>query len=507
MRDHVLLYVNGQPTRVDGADAFLSLSDFLRRRQRLTGTKVVCAEGDCGSCTVLLGRLDGAQIGYAAVTSCIQTMFQLDAAHVVTIEGLREPSGGGSGGGLNPIQRSLVKCQGTQCGFCTPGFVVAMYGLMHEGQPCDAAEVRRGLVGNLCRCTGYDSILRAAAETDRAALQPIDALYPPGPIVAALRQAAAEEVSIDAAGRRFYKPVTVKAAVRFREANHGTSTVSGGTDLGVLQNKLIRPYKVVMSTAGLAELRAIEVGGGVLTVGASASLTEFERATLEHIPELGRFMDAFGSPLIRNAGTIAGNLVTGSPIGDTIPALMVLNAEVELAGVNGRRRVRLADFYTGYRTTVLTPDEIVAAVRIPLPKHGDVLKLYKVARRKDLDISTFGAAFLLRLTEEGVEEVRIAYGGVGPTVLKMAKTEAVLRGQALSAELIERAAAVARDEVKPLSDVRGSEAYRRALAANALRKLWHDVRGGAAVNASGNGEPKQPAGAAPGASRSRKGRG
>src|SRR4051812_17804670 len=173
MRDHVLLYLNGRPVRVEGDDVFLRLSDFLRRRRNLPGTKVVCAEGDCGSCAVLVGRVETGRLRYSAVTSCIQLVFQLDAAHVVTVEGLRD------GADLNPIQGAMVACHGAQCGYCTPGFIVALYDLMHDGRPVDAGAVRRGLVGNLCRCTGYDSIIRSALTADRAALKPIDALYPP----------------------------------------------------------------------------------------------------------------------------------------------------------------------------------------------------------------------------------------------------------------------------------------------------------------------------------------
>src|SRR4051794_37718863 len=191
MRDHVLFYLNGRPVRAAGDDAFLTLAEFLRRRRGLAGTKVVCAEGDCGSCAVLVGRAEAGGLRYSAVTSCIQLVFQLDAAHVVTIEGLRD------GPDLNPIQGAMVGCHGTQCGYCTPGFVVALYDLMHDGRPADAAAVRRGLVGNLCRCTGYDSIVRSALATDRAALKAVDAIYPPEPIAAALAAAAGEEVRIE----------------------------------------------------------------------------------------------------------------------------------------------------------------------------------------------------------------------------------------------------------------------------------------------------------------------
>ena len=490
MRDHLFLYLNGRPVRVTGEDAFLTLSDFLRQRRRLTGTKVVCAEGDCGSCSVLVGRPEAGKVRYAAVTSCIQLMFQLDAAHVVTVEGLR------GGRELNPIQHALVACHGTQCGFCTPGFVVALYDLMHDGRPVDAEGVRRGLVGSLCRCTGYDSIVRSALAIDRASLRPVDALYPPESLATDLTRAATEEVLIESGSRKFFKPTTVEHAARFRADNPGCVVIAGGTDMGVVYNKRMRSIDVALSTASLADLRTIRVHAGSLHVGACATLTALERASLERLPELGRFLAFFGSPLIKNAGTLGGNLVTGSPIGDTIPALIVLGARIELAGVAGVRHVPIDQFYTGYRRTVLAPDELVIRVQIPLPRPGETFKLYKVSRRKDLDISSFGAAIWLRRSGTVIEDVRIAYGGVGPMVLRMSKAEAVLRGQPATLERFEQAGDVARDEVTPITDVRGSEQYRRMLAANILVKFWHGAFAGDDRTPDGNGDgraPQQPA--------------
>lgn len=490
MRDHILLYVNGRPVRVSGGDIFLSLSDFLRRRMGLTGTKVVCAEGDCGSCAALIGRPDGNGIRYAAVTSCIQIVFQLDGAHVVTIEGLRAAND------LNPVQQAMVKCQGTQCGFCTPGFVVALCDVMQGRESVDAHTIRRGLVGNLCRCTGYDSIIRAGLSVDPRKLPPLDTLYPPEAIAPALARAGEQEVLIETGARKFYKPVEIERAARFRGDNPRCVVISGATDIGVVYNKRTRAIDVALSTAGIGgAFRAVALEGDALYVGAGATLAALEQAALVHLPELGRFLSLFGSPLIKNAGTLGGNLVTGSPIGDTIPALMALEAEIDLAGPSARRRVPIHAFYTGYRQTVLTPDELVAGVRIPLPRAGETFRLYKVSRRKDLDISSFGAAVWVRQSNGTVDDVRIWYGGVGPMVMRMRKAEAVLRGNAPTLERFEQAGAVAREEVTPITDVRGSEQYRRTLAGNILLKFWHDAVAGASPDdAEGNDRhPKAPA--------------
>jgi len=471
MRDSLLIFLNGQPGRVEGADAFLSLSDFLRRRRQLTGTKVVCAEGDCGACAVLIGRPDpaGMKLCYAAVNSCIQFMFQLDGTHIVTIEGLSD------GTELNPIQKSMVECHGTQCGFCTPGFVVSLYDFVQGKTNVDAQSVRRALVGNLCRCTGYDSIVRAAMETDRTKLKTIDILYPPAPILAALSPATSDGVRIQAGEQMFYKPVTIQQAVQFRAENPKSHIICGATDAGVQRNKGTRKLTTVLAINGFRSLGKVKFENNSLIVGATATLTELERAAVDHLPELADFLQWFGSPLIRNSGTLAGNLVNGSPIGDLICALCVLDTTVELTGPNGTRQVPLETFYTGYRKTVLAENEIVTSIRIGLPESGETYKLYKISRRKDLDISSFAAAIWMRTNGRCIADVRIAYGGVGPTVMRMKSAESVLRGAELSRREFEQAAVAARDEVKPISDVRGSADYRRQLAHNILLKFWNDL--------------------------------
>jgi xanthine dehydrogenase small subunit len=320
MRDHLLIYLNGRGLRVDGEDVFLTLAEFLRRKRRLTGTKIVCAEGDCGACAVLVGRVsaDGNSIRYASVNSCIQMMFQLDATHVVTVEGLKY------GDELNPIQNAMVNCHGAQCGFCTPGFVVSLCDLMENKESVKSHDVRRALVGNLCRCTGYDSIVRAAMEADPSAMKSLDELYPPEKMLAELTSAGLQEVDIATAGTRFFKPVSLESALRFRGENVDCLIVSGATDLGVQRNKGTRRFRVIMTCAGLRELQGIEITPRTLCVGAGATLSDLERVSAIHHPELSRSLAYFGSPLIKNAGTLAGNLVNASPIGDTIPAFFVL---------------------------------------------------------------------------------------------------------------------------------------------------------------------------------------
>ncbi|MEM1213455.1 MAG: FAD binding domain-containing protein [Planctomycetota bacterium] len=479
MRDHLLIYLNGAPLRVDGDDAFLTLTEFLRKRRGLAGTKVVCAEGDCGSCAALLGKPQpDNSIRYTNVTACIQLMLQLDGVHVVTIEGL-QPAGPNE---LNPVQDAMVQCHGTQCGFCTPGFVVTLYQLLREGEPCDTHDLRRGLTGNLCRCTGYDSIVKAAEQTDRDQLAPLNTLYPPQRIAEALNAAAAESVDLRTAdGRRLFKPATLDDATAWLADQHtqdvSPTIISGGTDLGVLNNhRKLRP-ETVLATTAVPELQGLSVADGVIAVGGATPLSELENTAKTHLPELAEYLGWFGSPLIRNAGTLAGNLCTASPIGDTAPTLYALGATVELTSSNGRRSMPVEDFHTGYRTTRLEPGELLTRVDIPLPKPNEVVRFYKVSKRRDMDISTFSAAAWLRVTDQHIEDARIAFGGVGPRVLRIPEAEAELIDQPFEYATFERAALAAHAAVKPLSDVRGSDNYRTTLAGNILRKLWHDLTG------------------------------
>ncbi len=471
MRDHLLIYLNGRVLRVAGDDAFLTLAEFLRRRCQLTGTKIVCAEGDCGACAVLIGRVspDEGSIQYASVNSCIQMMFQLDAAHVVTVEGLKY------GDALNTIQNAMVSCHGTQCGFCTPGFVVSLCDLMQKHGPVEADDVRRALVGNLCRCTGYDSIVRAAMRADRSVMKSLDELYPQEDMLAELTAARSQEAGISANGAIFFKPVSLESALRFRKENPDCLIVSGATDLAVQRNKGTRKFSTVMSCTAIPELQAIEVSPDSICIGAGATLSELERVSATHLPELSRSLAYFGSPLIKNAATLAGNLVNASPIGDTLPAFFVLDGEIEIANENSRRWIKIENFYTGYRKTVLNSDEIVTRMRLPIPDDGEIFKIYKVSKRKDLDISSFGAAIFMRTAGPRIEQIRIAFGGVGPIVLRLPRTETFLSGKIPSRELFAEAGNIASGEVTPISDVRGSDAYRRTLAKNILVKFWHDI--------------------------------
>jgi xanthine dehydrogenase small subunit len=491
MRDYVLLFINGQRIEARGKQVFASLSDFLRLELRQTGTKVVCAEGDCGSCTVLLGRLVDGSLRYESVCSCIQYLYQLDGTHIISIEGLTYD------GELNPVQQSMVTCQGAQCGYCTPGFVVAMHELFEDGKSKSDAAVRRALTGNLCRCTGYEPILKAASQTDITKMRRITQLFPVQEIAAELSTAAKESVLVADTDKTFFKPTNISEAVKFRAERPDCTLITGGTDVGVQVNKGIRRISAVMNLHGINR-RGVEIKGDHLFAGAGTTLTELFEACTKSFPEFAHLLDLFGSPLIRNAGTLAGNLANASPIGDTLPPLFVLNAEIESTGTAGSRWININAFYSGYRKTVMTPDELITAVRIPLPKPDVIVKFYKVSRRKDLDISSFTAAIWMRLNGKLIHEIRLAFGGVGPVVLRLPKTEQSLVNQLFTEAAMWQAGESAIAEITPITDVRGSSDYRNRLAANILARFYHDMTG---PSSNGNGHPLSPSPGIPGEGR------
>lgn len=512
MRDHIIFFINGKPHHVSGRAAFSTLANHLRYELGLTGTKIVCEEGDCGACSVLIGRVNGDQLEYQAVNSCIQALVQLDGTSIITVEGLQ-----GEGGELTPVQQAMVRCHGSQCGYCTPGFVVALTALFEDSDRLEESDVRDGLTGNLCRCTGYEPIIRAALEVKGEQLQRARDFYPMGPLIHAIQSVRSEAVRINWEGRTFFAPTAIEEAVRFKQEHAPVTIVQGGTDVGVWVNKRGFAAPALMSLANVPGLDQISYEVGNLTVGANVTLAKLEAFIRDefrvdgaglgatHAPaaaalrEFARILHVFGAPQIKNAATLAGNIANASPIADTLPFLFVMDANLELTGVSGVREVPINDFFKGYKQVDLAPDEIITRVVIPADDgrrttDGEVLRLYKVSRRRDLDISAFAAAIRLQMSDGRIESARLAFGGVAPVVLRLKKTEEFLAGKRPSLELFEHAGRLARTEVAPISDVRGSKEFRFQLAANIFSKFWYEAfdANGLRLPLSESPEPDRP---------------
>ncbi len=492
MRDHLVFYLNGNRQAVRGPQAAMTVTDYLRDSctPRLTGTKVACAEGDCGACTVLVGRLNAEQnqLEYQTIDACIAFVYQLDRSHVITVEGLAEA------GLLTDVQRAMVDCHGSQCGFCTPGFVMALHGLAEE--KCEAGatdamtddDMRLGLSGNLCRCTGYAQILDAGrqAGTNQGS---VGDLFDAKSILADLSKLDSVPVHVNPGSGdattngavvadalpEIFLPSTTDDLLA-RRAERPTSTlVAGATDLGVQHNHgKIRPTDILV-TGGVDELDVLEVEDSALVIGAAVSWSRIESFVRDRIPEYHHILTRFGSPQVRHAGTLIGNLANASPIADSIPFHYVAGSTLEVGSVSGRRQIPIEDFYLGYKKLDLKPDEVILAVRTPLPTENQRLKLYKISRRRDMDISTVTAAFLLEIEDDAIVSARVATGGVGPTVVRLPKAEASLTGQPLTETTMREAGLIARDEITPITDVRGSADYRWQLVENLFVKCFHDL--------------------------------
>ncbi|MFN9372781.1 MAG: xanthine dehydrogenase small subunit [Planctomycetaceae bacterium] len=485
-RTSVEFQVNHRLCQVTGGDVFQTVSEFVRERLGWTGTKTACEEGDCGSCTVLVGRPAGEDLVYQPVNSCIRFVYQLDGCHLVTIEGLAPA------GCPTPVQQALIDGHGSQCGFCTPGFVMAMTaaGMRPAGTPAGTPlNWPVELAGNLCRCTGYVPILEAARRCER--LGPGAPTWPPPAPEFQQRWTTLQQTSFDICGthhgrqRRVVSPVTLDEALQLRATLPDSQLIAGGTDLGVLWTKRREAapvwidlrrveefQRISLTTAGMGSTSAGTAD--VLQVGALVTWAELLRHCETHLPEFARLLSRFGGPQIRAVGTIGGNLANASAIADAFPFLSVLDATLQLASVRGRRTLGLGEFLKANHQTALERDELLVGVTIPRPAPQDRLRLYKISRRRDLDISTITAA--IRIADEGgrITRAAIAVGGAGPTVRRLAQVEAWLLGRSLDEETFRQAGELAAREVTPWSDVRGSADYRRQLVGGLVQRFFHE---------------------------------
>lgn len=478
MRNQITFFLNGTKQVLgpeQAAQAQLMLADYLRQERRLTGTKIVCAEGDCGACTVLRGvvRPDTQSLEYLPINSCITRVAQMDGSSLITVEGVTPTEG------LSPVQKMMVECHGSQCGFCTPGFVMALSGLVEKklragalakGQKLDQQEVKNSLTGNLCRCTGYQPIIDAALAIPLGQCQPLTKKQGSSEQLKDLKAVIRTPLELRSEYFSYFSPTTVSAAVSVLKRHVGVRLVSGGTDLGVLQNKRKLMLSQLMSLQHIEELYALkQMAGSRVLVGANITLSDLREFLKKRVPEFARFLDLFASPQIKNVATLAGNVGNASPIAETPPFLLVSNTVVQVAGAKGRRKIPLERFFLGYRKTALKKGEFIVSFEFDLPGVAEVLSLKKVSQRKDLDISALNAAFRAEFAGQKIKMLRIALGGVAAIPLRLKKTEKLLLGKSLSKELLDQAIDCLQAEINPLNDLRGSSAFRRILAENLLR--------------------------------------
>ncbi|MFI1071169.1 xanthine dehydrogenase small subunit [Streptomyces puniciscabiei] len=483
--------VNGKEAPISPAAPHTTALDFLRERG-LTGTKEGCAEGECGACSILVARPGvNKPTDWVAVNACLIPAAALDGQEIITSEGLATAGEPGTPPTLHPVQEEMAVRGGSQCGYCTPGFVCSMAAEYYRPDRCahadpagssdaghsaaaeHSADAEHGpngfdlhaLSGNLCRCTGYRPIRDAAfavgVPTDEDPLAQRREQSPPAPV-------ATEYTQDDQA---FLRKSTLAETLRLLRERPDAVVVAGSTDWGVEVNIRSRRADCVVAIDRLPELRELRVDSDHIEIGAALTLTEIERRLDGDVPLLAQLFPQFASRLIRNSATFGGNLGTGSPIGDSPPVLLALEASVVLADADGEREVPLADYFTGYRQSVRRPGELIRAVRIPLPL-SPVVAFHKIAKRRFDDISSVAVAFALDIEDGVVRKARIGLGGVAATPIRALATEAALEGRPWAVETVEAAAQVLRAEGTPMSDHRASADYRSAMLGQSLLKLY-----------------------------------
>lgn len=464
----------GQPQEVQHSPTTRTILQYLREDVRCTGTKEGCAEGDCGACTVMLGELDAnGQLALRAVNSCIQLLPTLDGKALYTVEDLAAQDGT-----LHPVQQAMMDTHGAQCGFCTPGFLMSLWGLYlrHQAQASipTRAEIDDVLSGNLCRCTGYRPIIDAALrmheypapDFDQATLsQQLEALQEAGPL------------AYEYAGQTFHAPQTLAQLAQLRLEYPDARLLAGSTDIGLWVTRQFRALPHLIYTGRVKELHQIQRQGSELYIGAAASLNHAYDALLEYFPELRELRQRFASYPIRNAGTLGGNVANGSPIGDSMPWLIATRASIVLQQGERVRHMPLEDYYLAYQKTALEAGEFVQGLRIPLDLEHWHFRTYKLSKRHDQDISAVCAAYAIKLDAQGhIEEVRVAYGGMAATPKRALQCEAVLKGQNWDSNTVQQGMQALAQDFQPLSDMRASAPYRLLSAQNLLHRFYLETR-------------------------------
>lgn len=486
VRPHIRFLLNGDEVVLDALEPDETLLDFLRLRRSLMGTKEGCAEGDCGACTVLVGRLSADGLVYEGVNACIRFLGSLDGTHVVTVEHL-----GGRDGRLHPVQQAMVDFHGSQCGFCTPGFVMSLYGLWMRSPRPSTAAIEKALQGNLCRCTGYESIVKAARAISDYGDASADPLMTERRDVAARLSAMRDgaRVTVEGKAGRLIVPATVDDFAAVLEAEPKATVIAGSTDVGLWVTKFMRDITPAIFIGGLEELKHVEETPDGLRIGAGVTYTDAFHHLSLRCPPLGLLVDRIGGDQVRNMGTVGGNIANGSPIGDMPPPLIALGASLTLRSGDVRRTIPLEDFFVAYGKQDRRPGEFVESVTVPMPRTDERFAVYKVTKRRDEDITATLGAFRLRLGPQGdVAEVHIAYGGMAATPKRAKAVEAALAGRPWTEETIEAALGAYEEDFQPLTDMRASAAYRMLVAKNLLRRFFLETSGTVAEATVSRGE-------------------
>ena len=454
---------------ISNLDPNETILNYVRLKLKKTGTKEGCAEGGCGACTVVLGELKNNKIFYQAINSCIGFVTSLEGKQLILVEDLVSKNGT-----LHTVQDAMINYHGSQCGFCTPGFVMSLFAMYKNFSSYNKENIQDSISGNLCRCTGYRSIVDAAKSlnnTNRS--DQFDKNKKK--IINLLKKINSENVSLKNGNKKYFSPKSINELIKTIKNNPNSIFLSGGTDLSLNVTKGRKDINNIISLNLVKELKFIKERNGNIEVGAATSLTEFESFIKKYYPDFNAILKRYGSVQIRNIGTIAGNIVTASPIGDTLPLLLSLDAKVVLQKKSKKTILPLKNFFISYRKTKLKKEQFIHSVIIPIFKKN-IFKAYKISKRIDDDISSVCASFNLEINNNKIKNIKIAYGGMAPIPKRAVNCEKTLINSSLSEESFEKAKKNLEKDFKPINDTRATKDYRMEVAKNLLMKCFIEIK-------------------------------
>ncbi len=487
LRYTIRFVLDGEIVEIEDVDPTRTVLQYLREDLKRSGTKEGCAEGDCGACTVALAEIDrsGNRLQTRAINSCIQFLPTLDGKELITVESLASDDGA-----LHPVQQAMVDCHGSQCGFCTPGFVMSLFAVFKSQKSPSRRDIDDALAGNLCRCTGYKPIIDAAirmyadesvnesGDWIRCSARASGADDDAGRLAVLESLQSTDTLAVQGSTRQFFSPRQPDQLAALCEKYPSAVLLAGGTDVGLWVTKQHRDLGVVIYTGNVTELRKTEITESHIEIGAAVSLTDAMQTVIKHYPVLEELFVRFASPPIRNAGTLGGNVANGSPIGDSMPALLVLDTSLQLRSGAGSRTVTMQDFYLGYQETALQAGEFLEKILIPLPVAGECVASYKISKRFDQDISALCGAYRMILDGNKVADIKIAYGGMAAIPQRAGACEEALLGKEWCEGVVLEACRAMKTDFTPISDMRSSARYRQQVAQNLLRRFYVETIGG-----------------------------
>jgi xanthine dehydrogenase small subunit len=471
MSTAIKFLLGNQRREIEAIDPTMTVLNYLRLVERRCGTKEGCAEGDCGACTVVIGELEGDRLIYHAVNSCIQFVPTLDGKQLLSVEDIQAPDGT-----LHPVQQAMVENHASQCGFCTPGFVMSLFALYHESQTLDRQRIDDGLAGNLCRCTGYGPIIAAAEAMKVPGIQDrfsVDAPKLVDALKSLRRTGSAQFKNTD--GRRFFAPREIDELAGLALEYPNASLLAGGTDVGLWVTKQHRRLEPVIYLGEVGELQRLEVKAEVIEIGAGVTYGRLLPMIAEEYPDFGEVLRRLGSAQIRACGTMGGNIANGSPIGDSPPALIALAARLVLRRDHEQREIALEDFFIDYGKQDRRPGEFVERILLPRRDPARLFHCYKISKRFDQDITASLGAFNLKLDGGRVADIRICFGGMAATPKRAGNCERSLIGKPWNRESVAEGQAALGRDYTPIDDMRASKTYRSLVAENLLLKFFHET--------------------------------